>query len=138
MTEFKRLALLHPQALNTGLDVEDASSSGSAYSLLLVTPITGRMHQIRAHLNHIGHPLDGDGRYDRTNAAAPPLSFYACVHRYAPRNRGAAASSASRLFLHAASLCTSFATMDAVYAAQHSVWCVRAVAELSQFFYRCC
>ena len=56
--------------------------------------------------------------------------FTHAFHRYAPRNRGAAASSASRLFLHAASLCTSFATMDAVYAAQHSVWCVRAVAEV--------
>lgn len=88
VTEFKRLALLHPQALNTGLDVEDASSSGSAYSLLLVTPITGRMHQIRAHLNHIGHPLDGDGRYDITNAAAPPLSVYACVPQVCPSQPG--------------------------------------------------
>jgi 23S rRNA pseudouridine955/2504/2580 synthase len=36
---------------------------GNNSSLLAVTPISGRMHQIRRHLSSIGHPVVGDKRY---------------------------------------------------------------------------
>ena len=43
------------------------------YALLQVTIETGRMHQIRAHLAHIGHPIVGDTRYDKPAAARERL-----------------------------------------------------------------
>lgn len=41
-------------------------------SLLEVELVTGRTHQIRAHLAHTGHPIIGDGKYG-TNAVNRPL-----------------------------------------------------------------
>ncbi len=32
-------------------------------SLVELTPLTGRTHQLRVHMNYIGHPIIGDGKY---------------------------------------------------------------------------
>ena len=37
------------------------------YSTLEVELITGRTHQIRAHMAHIGHPIIGDGKYGKND-----------------------------------------------------------------------
>ena len=39
--------------------------SNGSYSLIDVDLITGRTHQIRAHMAHIGHPLLGDCKYGK-------------------------------------------------------------------------
>lgn len=63
ITDHRRLATLE-------LPVTDGRHPTSRYSLLAVTPRTGRRHQIRRHLKHIFHPVigdttHGDGRHNR-------------------------------------------------------------------------
>ena len=47
-------------------------------TLLRVEPLTGRRHQIRAHLYHLGHPILGDTLYgkERPVGGAPRLMLH--------------------------------------------------------------
>ena len=54
----------------------------AGFSLLEVELLTGRTHQIRAHLASIGHPLAGDGKYG-TNAVNRKIGFrYQALYSY--------------------------------------------------------
>ncbi len=52
--------------------------SGKMYSLVLLQLETGRTHQIRVHMSHIGHPLCGDWLYGQENEllTRPALHSY--------------------------------------------------------------
>lgn len=40
-----------------------SNNSGQPFALIEAYPLTGRMHQIRVHLSHLGHPIVGDKLY---------------------------------------------------------------------------
>jgi len=43
-------------------------------------PFTGRSHQLRVHMQAIGHPILGDGLYahEQARSLAPRLMLHAC------------------------------------------------------------
>lgn len=43
--------------------LETSALPSGSQSLLALRPITGRAHQLRVHLNHLGHPIVGDALY---------------------------------------------------------------------------
>lgn len=82
-------ALTHFETLaNVTLPIPVQPFSESRYSLVKLLPKTGRMHQLRVHLNKINHPLIGDPKYgDRFHNRMFQAEF-----------------GMSNLFLHASSL----------------------------------
>jgi 23S rRNA pseudouridine1911/1915/1917 synthase len=47
------------------------ASKKKGASLVEAMPLTGRTHQIRAHLAHLGHPVMGDPEFDRPGPGQP-------------------------------------------------------------------
>lgn len=52
------------------------------FTLLEVAPRTGRTHQIRVHLNSIGHPVAGDPIYGFKKSSPPPGLKRLFLHAY--------------------------------------------------------
>lgn len=54
-------------------------------TLLKLTPITGRSHQLRVHMLSLGHPILGDRLYahDEAKALSPRLCLHAQTHEFA-------------------------------------------------------
>lgn len=50
---------------------------GDGCTRLALRPISGRSHQLRVHLLHIGHPIRGDALYAPPPASAPRMLLHA-------------------------------------------------------------
>jgi len=53
----------HPDAKRAHTDYFTLWFLGSRLSWMALEPVTGRTHQLRAHMAEIGHPILGDGKY---------------------------------------------------------------------------
>ena len=61
-------------------EYEPISNNGK-YTRLRVHLITGKSHQIRAHLSYLGHPILGDEKYGDANINADLKSGYGLTHQ---------------------------------------------------------
>ena len=64
VTAYRRLHVLRPER---PLDPAAPASprKGDRWSIVEARPRTGRLHQIRRHLKHLGHPIVGDVNYGK-------------------------------------------------------------------------
>ena len=67
VTKFKVIATVPQADLSMGTPSRWSSDSAASIiqgaSLISCSPLTGRTHQIRVHLGHVGHPIVGDDLY---------------------------------------------------------------------------
>ncbi len=57
---------------------EQFEINGSPVTRVILTPITGRSHQLRVHMQYLGHPIIGDTLYASPEQQA--LSSRLCLH----------------------------------------------------------
>ncbi len=80
------------------MEVPDINGRVTPISLLEISPMTGRTHQIRVHLASIGHPIIGDTLYGHKKQPELVYGFFS------PGAEAERSNTTKRLMLHACSL----------------------------------
>lgn len=70
-----------PNSKEIAMEVKNIQSNG-LFSFLEINLITGRSHQIRAHLAHLGHPLIGDTKYGDKKTNSIFVNRYGLDYQY--------------------------------------------------------